>query len=331
MQSNLIPSNRKPIIGWLWVCLLLVALMVTVGGLTRLTESGLSMVEWKPTTILPPLDQTSWEEEFTKYQQSPQYKKVNHGMKLAEFKEIFWLEYIHRLLGRLVGVVFSLPYLFFLTKKMLPTPLAVRLGGILILGGLQGVIGWYMVKSGLIDQPWVSPVRLAMHLGLAMLIFGLILWHILVIKHGIPVKWRFSNYWGFALILLFGQILLGALVAGMDAGLLYNTFPDMNGEWLPNGIWLLDPWYRNLAENGTTVHFLHRLGALLVTIALITLASRNIKQSWPVLMALAYQITLGAMTVIYGVPIVLASAHQVAALVLFGTVIQQLFLTSRQP
>jgi cytochrome c oxidase assembly protein subunit 15 len=339
MQLTLPESNRKPILRWLVVCLALVSLMVVVGGLTRLTESGLSMVEWKPTTILPPLNDQQWLEEFSKYQQSPEYQKVNKGFGVEGFKQIFWLEYIHRLLGRLIGAVFFFPFAYFLARRMIPFPLTWRLAGIFLLGGMQGCIGWYMVRSGLVDQPWVSPVRLMLHLGMAFLLFGMLWWQILKLQyHDSPLPHRKPFLWIGLLIALYLQILMGALVAGMDAGLLFNTFPTMAGEWVPAGIWLLDPWYLNLFENGTTVHFLHRLGALIVTVALVlavfqTLHSQKhatVRENAKLIFAaLIAQIVLGILTVVYAVPIAIATAHQGAALLLMAAVIRQFFLSQR--
>lgn len=352
-QLNPTNPNRKLIINWLCICLMLVALMVVVGGLTRLTESGLSMVEWKPTTILPPINEAEWQEEFSKYQQSPEYQKVNKGFGVEGFKQIFWLEYLHRLLGRLIGITFLIPLLYFVFRKQITGAYALRLGGIFLLGGLQGLIGWLMVKSGLQDQPWVSPVRLMLHLGMAFILFGLIWWEILKLKchaelvsastatQTLPnlIHGGSRNKFGMTLIaisltLLFLQILLGALVAGLDAGLLYNTFPTMAGEWVPTGIWLLEPWYLNLAENGTTVHFLHRLGALITTTLIVAMLFTTYKQS-PVLkqnaafilIALIVQIVLGVLTVIHAVPIAIASLHQAAALLLYTFIIRHLYLT----
>lgn len=336
MYSTVNPALCKPVSRWLIACLCMVALMVVVGGLTRLTESGLSMVEWKPATLLPPMNETEWQDEFLKYQQSPEFRKENHLMEVDDFKGIFWLEYIHRLLGRLVGMVFMLPYVYFLWRRAFTPAFSLKLLGIFALGGMQGVIGWYMVKSGLVDQPWVSPVRLAMHLGMAFIIFGLLLWQWLTlqhvtnkstVKHILPI---------FCLGALYLQILLGALVAGMDAGLAFNTFPDMNGEYLPSGMGVISPWYLNLIENPTTAHAIHRYGALAVTILLSLLGYRLYKSGHivPALMlasALFLQVLLGIFTVVYGVPILLASLHQVVALALFGTVILTIARTTYPP
>lgn len=332
MQLTLPDPNRKLIVNWLCICLMLVALMVVVGGLTRLTESGLSMVEWKPTTILPPITDSEWQEEFSKYRQSPEYQKVNKGFGVEGFKKIFWLEYLHRLLGRLIGIVFLVPLLYFAFSKKITGAYALRLGGIFLLGGLQGLIGWLMVKSGLQYQPWVSPVRLMLHLGMAFILFGLIWWEILKLQQ-LQTTTRFKPFVTLAFVALFLQILLGALVAGLDAGLLYNTFPAMAGEWVPTGIWLLEPWYLNLAENGTTVHFLHRLGALITTALIVAMLFTTYKQSQVlkqnaafILIALIVQIALGVLTVVHAVPIAIASLHQAVALLLYMLLIRQLYL-----
>lgn len=343
MHSNVNLPLRKHVKNWLLICLFMVALMVAVGGLTRLTESGLSMVEWKPTTLFPPMNAEEWQEEFGKYQSSPQFQKVNHQMNVQEFKSIFWLEYVHRLLGRLVGFVFFVPYLYFLWRRALEKPLAIKLLGIFLLGGMQGFIGWYMVKSGLIDQPWVSPVRLAMHLSMAFILFGLLQWQWLNLCGWAEQRDRFQHsarikLWSIiCLLALFVQIILGALVAGLDAGLVFNTFPDMNGEYLPQGIWLLEPWYRNFAENPTAAHAIHRYGAVIVTIMLGVLVAglyqaKYLKQSLTLAGVLLLQLILGTLTVVHAVPIALASLHQVMALILLASVILAVYrLNSRHP
>ncbi len=254
-------THPKALIIWLIACLLLVTCMVLVGGYTRLSGSGLSITEWKPIHgSIPPLSAVEWEEEFAAYRESPQYIKVNHGMTLDEFKGIFWPEFLHRLLGRIIGLAFFLPFLFFLARGNLSRRMSFRLLGIFALGGLQGLIGWLMVKSGLVDNPQVSPYRLALHLGTAFFIFALIYWTILDIlapweqhPRDIPTKTvvYFKVWMGF----LIAQIILGALVAGMRAGLVYNTWPTMNGQWIPENL---------MHDAVTLVQFSHRTLALLL-------------------------------------------------------------------
>lgn len=360
MQSSLVPAKRKPVLIWLGACLLMVALMVTVGGLTRLTESGLSIVEWKPVHgTLPPLNEEEWREEFENYKFSPQYQQVNKGMALDEFRGIFWLEYIHRLLGRVTGLVFLLPFLFFWIRRAMPPALVLRMAGIFLLGGMQGVMGWYMVQSGLVDVPWVSPLRLMAHLGLAFIIFGLLWWHFLLIKWPASSPSlredttdaeatrrrllrcaRSNGYFAlFTLALLCLQIMLGALVAGLDAGLLFDDFPTMNGEWVPAGIGALEPWYRNIYENPTAAHFLHRLGALMVTVGIAGLGcclKGRLQPFGTVAMGalfatLALQILLGALTVIHHVSLFLAVLHQFVALLVFAAMLAVVYSLWRNP
>ena len=328
-RHSLTPS-APALRSWLLFCACLVFLMVVIGGLTRLTESGLSIVEWKLVTgILPPLNETQWQEEFARYQTSPQYRNVNSGMDVAAFKSIYWLEYLHRLLGRLVGVAFFVPLLFFLARKRIPPQLRPRLVAIFLLGGMQGAIGWYMVKSGLIDMPMVSPLRLAFHLSLAFVLFALLLWS--AYDCGVR-RWQNSSaglrkFSSVTIALVLAQVILGALVAGLDAGLVYNSFPTMNGQWMPSEIAFLNPWWRNLWQNAATVQFMHRMGAYIVAVTLGIFAvklmrndrdERLKKAGMVLLLLLAAQFTLGVLTLLYQVPVPLASLHQAFALILFG-------------
>ena len=344
MQSSLVPANRKPVLVWLWCCVFMVTLMVVVGGLTRLTDSGLSMVEWQPIHgTLPPIGETEWQEELENYRQSPQYQQINKGMSVEEFKGIFWLEYIHRLLGRLVGLIFFLPFALFLLKRILPTTLSLRLAGIFLLGGAQGLMGWYMVKSGLVDVPWVSPLRLMAHLSLAFIIFGCLWWHMLLLRFPATTPEKPHPEKNLTLLssaLLFIQIMLGAIVAGLDAGLLYDTFPKMAGEWVPNEILALEPWHRNLYENPSMAHFIHRAAALLVTVSITILAVRLWNRPpnklaryalYSLCTALAAQVALGVTTVVYQVPLSLAILHQLVALLLFAAMLTLLYSLMRLP
>lgn len=322
---------QKPILIWLFVIGLAVFGMVVIGGLTRLTESGLSIVEWKPVAgTLPPLTDAAWQEEFAAYQTSPQYVKVNQGMTVSEFKQIFWLEYLHRLAGRVIGFIFLIPMLYFAAKRALPRWLGLRLLGIFALGGMQAVIGWLMVKSGLVDQPYVSPVRLAIHLGVAFIILGLVVWTFRQVMNpptDAPLP-RSGRHWvGGLVMLVFVQTLLGALVAGLDAGLTYNTFPLMDGRWIPEGAYLLEPLWLNHVENVTMVQFQHRVGALVVTLWVIALGvwmhsntiQGRFKRSYMLfLVVFVVQVGLGISTLLLHVPISLASLHQSAAAFLFA-------------
>lgn len=324
---------RGQVAAWLLVCCALVFAMVVVGGITRLTHSGLSMVEWQPIVgTIPPLDQAQWQEVFEKYQQTPEYQKVNHGMSLDEFKGIFWWEYFHRLLGRAIGIVFFVPLVYFAARGKVDRALAARLAVIFVLGGLQGALGWYMVKSGLVDDPRVSQYRLTAHLGMAFLIYAAMFWTALELlapraqpDHERRPLFRFAA--GLS-ALIFVMVLSGGLVAGIRAGLAYNTFPLMNGHIVPPEYLLLEPWYLNLFSNMAAVQFDHRLiaWALFFLIPLLWWRSRRIalprraRTAINVLpLALALQIALGISTLLLVVPVPLAAAHQAGALLLFTT------------
>lgn len=334
-RQPLVPRDRKAVVIWLTLCTLLVAAMVFVGGYTRLSGSGLSIADWKPVHgIIPPLNQAEWEEEFSFYRQTPQFQKVNHTMTLAEFKTIFWPEYWHRVLGRSIGFVFLLPLLGFLARRSLSFPMALRLTLIFALGGIQGFVGWFMVKSGLIDNPAVSPIRLMAHLSIAFTIFGLLVWQILTITSPWKAQPKplptvhVAFYALFFLVCV--QIIYGALVAGLKAGLVFNTFPTMNGVWIPSDLLFFEPWYENLYHNITTVQFIHRWNAIFLVILLPLwwcIASRDVitspvKSAGKMMLAtLGVQFALGVLTLINAVPLPLALLHQMTALVLFGLMV----------
>jgi cytochrome c oxidase assembly protein subunit 15 len=324
---------QKPIAIWLLACCILVFAMVVVGGVTRLTDSGLSIVEWQPIVgTMPPLGQKDWDELFEKYHQTPQYKKVNLGMSLDEFKGIFWWEYFHRLLGRVIGLAFFIPFLYFVVKRAIDRPLGLKLTGIFLLGGLQGAMGWYMVKSGLVDNPHVSQYRLTAHLGLAFLIYATMFWVALellsptVPSHG-NIRLRALRRFSVAITsLIFIMILSGGFVAGIRAGFAYNTFPLMNGHFIPPEIFMLEPWYRNFFDNMATVQFDHRMIAwtLAILIPVFWYRSRSLPLSGSarfacslLLIMLAIQIGLGISTLLLVVPLPLAAAHQAGAVLLF--------------
>jgi cytochrome c oxidase assembly protein subunit 15 len=324
---------RRQIAIWLFVCCGLVFLMVVVGGVTRLTHSGLSIVEWQPIVgTLPPINDAQWNTVFAKYQATPEYQQVNHGMSLDEFKGIFWWEYFHRLLGRLIGVAFFVPLLFFILRRRIERHVGPRLIGIFLLGGLQGAVGWYMVKSGLVDDPRVSQYRLTAHLGLAFLIYAAMFWTALQLlapewrPATDPNRRRQRRFGAFLSALIFLMVLSGGLVAGLRAGLAYNTFPLMNGEFMPAEIMQLDPWYLNFFSNMATVQFDHRLIAwsLMLLIPLFWLRSRSMDllprasaACTVLLLALAVQVALGIGTLLMKVPVGLAATHQAGALLLF--------------
>ncbi len=326
-------SARRQVAGWLLLCCALVFAMVVVGGVTRLTRSGLSIVQWEPVVgAIPPLSQADWQQLFSEYQHTPEYLKVNHGMSLQEFKGIFWWEYFHRLLGRLIGVAFFVPLLLFLWQKKIERRLAPRLVGIFLLGGLQGAIGWWMVASGLVDDPRVSHVRLSIHLGMAFLIFAAMLWTALDVLAGPPraaerrTRWLARYALGLC-ALIFVMVLSGGLVAGTRAGYAYNTFPLMNGHFFPPEYFMLEPWWQNFLHNMATVQFNHRLIAwsLFVLIPLLwlgmrrTAAGRQAKLASTLFLGmLALQIALGISTLLNGVPLVLGAMHQAGAVLLFA-------------
>jgi heme a synthase len=333
---------------WLLAVAGLVLLMIGVGGATRLTGSGLSITEWKPLIgAIPPLTAADWATAFGKYQQIPQYTKVNAGMSLTEFKTIFWWEWGHRFLGRIIGLAFALPLLWFVIRRRIPKGLLPKLVGLLALGGVQAGIGWYMVASGLVDRVDVSQYRLALHLSTAFLIFGGLIWvamgltprptkviHLQTVTSG--------QRWGAALVasLIGLQVVLGAFVAGLKAGLTYNTWPLMDGRLIPNGISALSPWYLNLFENITTVQFNHRMAAYLVTgvvmwhgLSLIRSADdQRLRQSAGLLIAaVTAQVVLGIWTLLAVVPVWLGVIHQAGAAVLFGLAVRHLFLVQERP
>ena len=320
-----------PIGWWLLVCCVLIFAMVVLGGVTRLTGSGLSMVNWKPVSgILPPLSQAAWDREFEHYRDSPEYAYVNKGMSLDDFKGIFWFEYAHRLLGRLIGVVFLFPFLYFLLRRRIQPSLMPQLVTMFVLGGLQGLLGWYMVKSGLVDDPHVSQYRLAAHLGLAMLIYVFMLWTALgVLRRGVSTEPRARSRLASLTMILAGAVFItmisGAFVAGLKAGFSYNTFPLMAGKLVPDGMWSVTPAWLNLFENVTTVQFNHRVLAIVTFLAIIILwlATRRMNLSrsqrlWLHATAIAAvaQVALGISTLMMRVPVSLAALHQAGAMVL---------------
>ncbi len=329
-------ASGRAIALWLFACCALVFLIVVVGGVTRLTHSGLSITEWQPIVgTLPPLSAADWQLAFGKYQLTPEFRDVNHAMTLAAFKPIFWWEYSHRLLGRAIGAAFLLPFLYFLARRRIPRGFAKPLAVIFLLGGLQGALGWYMVQSGLVDDPRVSQFRLTAHLGLAVLIFGAMLWTGLSLLDASPPPARASvNLRRFAYgacALVFAMILTGGLVAGIRAGFAYNTFPSMNGHAVPPEILMITPWWRNFFWNMATVQFDHRLLAYTLAIVITWLAiALNRRNDVPrrarigsrlLLAMLAVQVALGITTLLLVVPIPVAALHQAGAVLVFAAAI----------
>ncbi len=331
-MNSITSSSNKTIAIWLLICCTAIFAMVILGGITRLTGSGLSMVVWKPIMgILPPFNQAEWEIAFQQYQLFPEYQLRNFHMNLAEFKNIFWFEYAHRLLGRGIGIIFMIPMLFFIFRGMVAKSLVPKLIIMFVLGGLQGLLGWYMVKSGLVDNPHVSQYRLTAHFGLAVVIYGYMFWAAIDLLY--PNKGERHNLASFSIImagLIFITMLSGGFVAGLRAGLAYNTFPLMAGQWIPDGILSMEPIWRNLFENIPTVQFDHRVLATLVflIVAIFWVIAQKTKFPtrirWGInifLLVMLIQITLGISTLLLQVPVVLAVTHQGGALVLFTVVL----------
>ena len=328
-------DGHRAIAAWLLICCVTIFAMVVLGGVTRLTGSGLSMVDWAPIMgVLPPLSEAEWLEAFGRYQQYPEYQLKNLGMDVEGFKGIFWLEYFHRLLGRGIGVLFALPFLVFLARGKIDKPLVPKLVVLFVLGGLQGLMGWYMVQSGMVDDPHVSQYRLTAHLLLAIVIYAYMFWVALdLLRDRRAGTLPATGLRSFAFVLI-GFVLFtitsGGFVAGLKAGFTYNSFPLMNGQWLPDGLWLMEPAWRNLFENITTVQFNHRLLAIALAATVVLFWWMGIRATRDsavrtalhlALAAVAVQIALGIATLLLVVPIPLAAAHQAGAVLLLTAVL----------
>jgi len=331
MTSFLRSDRSRPVAWWLFAVAFLVLCMVIVGGATRLTGSGLSITEWKPISgVIPPLSQSAWNAEFANYQRIPQYQLVNRGMTLAAFKGIYWWEWAHRLLGRLLGVVFAVPFVVFLAMRRLPTRLIWRCVVLFVLGGLQGLAGWWMVASGLEGRVSVAPERLATHLGLALILYCALIWTAWEAWEGAPrsshqPRWALAAA-GLAAMAFF-QSLLGALVAGNQAGLIYNDWPLMAGQVFPRDYWNGGVW-RSLLHSQAAVQFNHRLGAYLLLAAAVGVAiaafrarelaqqTRNLFVAVGVLVVL--QASLGIATLMARAPLALSALHQAGAAIVLA-------------
>jgi len=340
------PPQIRAVRWWLVSIAALIALMVLVGGATRLTESGLSIVEWKPVAgVLPPLDQAQWTQAFEAYKTIPQYREINAGMSLSEFKTIFWWEFSHRLLGRVIGIAYLLPFLWFMWRGALATDLRRRLWLIFGLGALQGAVGWWMVASGLSERVEVSQYRLATHLVLALLIFAALVWTLRRLAERPPsaasVRLKMTGW--VLVVLTFVQLYLGALVAGLRAGKIYNTWPDIDGSFIPSAARLFfeAPWWRNLFDNTLTVQFEHRMTAYALFVLAVLHAIDSIRSRagtsavsgalW-LAAVVTLQATLGILTLLNQAPMDLALAHQAVAIaVLTLAVLQAERLSVRQP
>ena len=335
-------NSRTSVAIWLLICCAAVYVMVVLGGVTRLTGSGLSMVKWEPVIgILPPMGLADWRQVFELYQQSPEFKLKNSQMDLEGFKGIFWLEYWHRVLGRLIGIIFLIPLVYFILRKKVDRQMVPKLVAMFILGGLQGLLGWYMVKSGLVRDPHVSQYRLTAHLGLAFLIYAYMFWVALDLLFpretgkGPPGNTGLRRFSHLIVLLTFVTVLSGGFVAGLKAGLAYNTFPTMNGQWVPDGLFSLEPAWRNYFENVTTVQFDHRILAISLFVLILLFwfvgmragLSKRLRIGFNILLVLlVIQVTLGISTLLLYVPVWLAATHQGGAVALFTAA---LFLSHR--
>ncbi len=330
---------RFRLICWLVLCALLVFAMVLLGGAVRLTGSGLSMVDWRPVTgILPPVSESAWQDAFEQYKQFPEYQQVNAGISMESFRFIYLMEYAHRMLGRVIGLVFLLPFAGFLLSRSIGSGLALRLWILFGMGALQGGLGWYMVKSGLVDVPSVSQYRLVLHLFVAVLIFGYMVRLItgLAIQREVSVTLTHVEVLGVvtvALVLL--MIVSGGLVAGTHAGMIFNTFPRMGADWIPDMLLSMTPAWKNLFENAVMIQFVHRCLALVVLLSVAihaaSLFSRNLGHdrlmAVLVLVAAVIQAGLGITTLLMAVPVHFAVAHQAGALILLATILTAVFRT----
>jgi len=321
-------KSRNAVGLWLLAVALVILAMVVIGGLTRLTGSGLSITQWDPITgVIPPLNDAQWADAFAQYQRIPQYAAENQGMSLDGFKGIFWWEWTHRFLGRLVGFVFLVPFAWFAATGAIARKEWPRFVVLFALGGLQGLIGWWMVQSGLETRISVAPYRLAIHLGAAVILLGAMVWTALDYLRG-PGNGKTPRYAMGFIALIYVQMLLGALVAGLHGGLIYNTWPDMNGRLLPEDAFFYAPWWRNFFENPGLAQFDHRMVAYAVAALVIVIYARAIrlagsaKKSGKIATVLVViQIFLGIVTLLFRAPESLAVIHQLMAALLFCTAV----------
>ncbi len=335
MQKN----SEKTVSAWLFICCAMIFIMVVIGGVTRLTESGLSITEWKPITgIIPPIGAAQWEQEFNAYQKIPEYTQFNKGMTLDEYKNIYWWEYLHRLWGRLIGLAFALPLIYFWARGQLHREWKLPLVILFLLGLNQGFLGWYMVQSGLSVRTDVSQYRLTAHLTLAAIIYAYMFWIALHIRNFSAPKLYAANKIRKPAIALFGlfwvTFIMGGFMAGTNAGLAFRDFPQFNGQWWPDGFWGLWPWWANIFENPITIHALHRTLAVLSVVLGLALGFYAIAQRPPKSVKIPVlhvagmgivQMAIGISTIARGVPITLGAAHQAGAILLLTFYIWLLF------
>ncbi len=338
MNSNNIEKHLKIISNWLFFCCFSVFCMIIVGAITRLSGSGLSIVEWEPLMgAIPPLNEEEWQRVFEMYKSSPEYQKKNFWMEISDFKSIFFWEWFHRLLGRLIGVFYALPFIFFLIKGWVPKGFKIKLFAAFLMGGAQGFMGWYMVKSGLVDMPAVSHYRLAAHLSLALLIYGYMLWLGLRLRNfGSEItdkdnrKLQIHGLVTLAAIIV--TILWGAFTAGLDAGLIYNeTFPKMGATWFPEELWFHKPLWLNFFENHASVQFTHRWVAIITLLITLSFCAHGIMKQrnglyFSILAAVIFiQVGLGIATLLSGVSLPLAVMHQGGAVILLTLIISVIY------
>jgi len=335
VETLIVGKQPKAVACWLFSVATIVFVMIIVGAITRLTESGLSMVEWRPLIgFIPPLNDADWQRVFDMYKATPEFQKKNFWMGMDDFKQIFFWEWFHRLIGRLIGVAYALPFFYFLIRKQIPQGYTLKLFGLLLLGGAQGFMGWYMVKSGLVDRPSVSHYRLAAHLSLAFLILCLLVLTGLSLKgyKRLPARPLYIHGW-VALGFLILTIFWGAYVAGLDAGLVYNEFPKMGAGLMPPDMWHLSPAWINLFENIPSVQFVHRWLAITTATIILSLWAHALYcgKASGIFHALAVivciQVTLGILTLLSGVQIYLATIHQAGAAILLVTTVVCIFIT----
>ncbi|CAN5178661.1 COX15/CtaA family protein [soil metagenome] len=329
--------KHRSLLIWLLSGCFLIFLMVIIGGITRLTHSGLSIVEWKFAGSLPPMNEMDWQILFEKYQHSPEYKLINSDFTIGDFKNIFWLEYIHRMIGRLTGLVFILPLTWFFIRRKISKEFFPKIAFLLFLGFCQGLLGWAMVKSGLNKVPHVSHYLLAAHLSLAFTTFGFTLWFALGLAFPMKLKGAGKNFRTLlilTLILVSTQIIYGAFVAGLHAGLLFPTFPKMGENWIAPEVYFMHPMWKNIFENGAGVQFVHRILAFTIVIMTIVIfiKSKNLELSgtsrkiiFTLGVAVFLQFCLGLLTLLLHVPVLMASLHQIGAFILFSVTILVLF------
>ncbi len=328
----MVNSRKKIITVWLLSGALFVFLMVVVGGITRLTNSGLSMTDWHLIVgAVPPSTDIEWQQTFEAYQQSPEFKELNSDYTLSDFKSIFWWEFVHRLLGRVLGVIFLIPFLFFLFKGWLSRKLTLQLILVFGLGAFQAFLGWFMVKSGLVNEPRVSHFRLAAHLITAFITCMVIFWICLNLWRETKVRVSLDSFGKMVLTfigILIAQIVFGAFVAGTHAGFVHNTWPLMDGQLIADSVWILDPVYLNFLEGKSGIQFVHRTLGILLVVLVFLLYSKGMKRSFlsdqvkairVVLIAVIFQFALGVLTLLMHVPISLGVLHQAGALVVLGS------------